>query len=243
MTDMRGKSLFSVLLLLNFVARTQEQTKAMADNGNYGPAYKRVKLVFKDDFSDGLKNWVPEIPSTTASSVTIESNKLVIDVDGGATVWFTRKLSGNIMITYNRKVVVDSGRNDRLSDLNQFWMATDPARKNLFTRTGIFSEYDSLLLYYVGFGGNSNTTTRFRKYTGNGQRVLYNDLADKAHLLEPNKEYAIKIIVYKGVSKFFVDDKVFFSFSDEHPITEGYFGFRTTQSRQEIDNFKVYQLK
>ena len=134
-------------------------------------------------------------------------------------------------------------RNDRLSDLNQFWMAIDPLKENLFTRSGVFSEYDSLLLYYVGFGGNSNTTTRFRKYTGNGERVLLNDLTDKEHLLKPNKEYLIKIVVYDGLSKFFVDDKEFFSFRDINPITEGYFGLRTTQSRQEIDDFKVYRLK
>src|SRR4030095_17066719 len=115
-----------------------------------------------------------------------------------------------IMITYSRKVIVDSGRNDRLSDFNQFWMANDPKNKNLFTRTGIFSEYDSLLLYYVGFGGNTNTTTRFRKYTGNGERHLYYDLTDKAHLLEPNKDYFIRITVYNGVTKFFVNNEEFF---------------------------------
>jgi len=206
-------------------------------------SYKKGKLLFKDDFNKGLKNWVIEMPPTSGSAVTMFGNKLLIDVDGGATIWLNRKLSGNIHITYKRKVVVGTGKNDRLSDLNQFWMANDPRNKNLFTRSGVFSAYDSLLLYYVGFGGNSNTTTRFRKYTGNGDRVLYNDLTDKDHLLEANKEYSIKIVINNGLSAFFVDDQLFFSFKDADPIPEGYFGFRTTESRQEISAFRVYRLK
>ena len=138
---------------------------------------------------------------------------------------------------------MNNGKNDRLSDLNQFWMASDPRNPDLFTRTGVFSQYDSLLLYYVGFGGNTNSTTRFRKYNGKGERVLYTDLTDKEHLLQPNKEYTITTIVYNRVTKFFVDGKEFFSFNDPEPLREGYFGFRTTESRHEIDDFKVYQLK
>jgi hypothetical protein len=45
------------------------------------------------------------------------------------------------------------------------------------------------------------------------------------------KEVTQTTVVYNGVTKFFVGGKEFF------------FGFRTTQSRQEIDDFKVYQLK
>jgi hypothetical protein len=205
--------------------------------------YKKGKLLFKDEFDSDLRNWVIETPASKNSKVTIKDQQLVMDVDGGATVWLNKKLSGNIMIEYNRKVIMDSGKNDRLSDLNQFWMANDPANRNLFTRTGVFKEYDSLLLYYVGFGGNTNKTTRFRKYTGNGDRVLYTDLSDKAHLLEPNKEYAIRITVYNGVTKFFVNDQEYFSFKDDHPLKEGYFAFRTTQSRQSVDSFRVYRLK
>lgn len=67
---------------------------------------------------------------------------------------------------------MNGGKNDRISDLNQFWMANDPNNYNLFTRNGVFEAYDSLQLYYVGMGGNSNTTTQLRKYRGNGQRVL-----------------------------------------------------------------------
>lgn len=205
--------------------------------------YKRGKLLYKDDFDPALKNWVSEFPATPHSSITANKGKLLIDVTGGATVWFAKKLSGNILIEYKRTVVMKGGRNDRLSDLNQFWMATDPANKNLFTRKGRFEEYDSLLLYYVGMGGNTNSTTRFRKYTGTGERILYGDSTDKAHLLHPNKEYMITTVVYNGFVQFFVDGQKVFSFRDPQPLQEGNFGFRTTQSRQEIRGFRVFRLE
>jgi hypothetical protein len=242
---MKTRVLLFVLLSMFFIVQGQEQLQLKKNNSkkNEVLSFKKGKLLYKDNFDGNLENWVPEIPKSPASVVVIKNKKLVIDVNGGATVWLNKKLSGNIMITYKRKVVMNNGRNDRLSDLNQFWMANDPKKGNLFTRTGEFSQYDSLLMYYVGFGGNSNTTTRFRKYNGNGERILYHDLTDSTHLLQPNRNYSIITIVYNGVIKFFVDGKEFFSFEDASPIKEGYFGFRTTQSRQEIDDLKIYALK
>jgi len=220
------------------------QFKTLAQSVNSSPdQYQKGNLIFKEDFDTDLKNWIAEFSTSPTSNITIKNGELVIDVQGGATVWLNKKLSGNLLIEYKRKVIIDNGRNDRLSDLNQFWMATDPKNKNLFTRTGVFAQYDSLLLYYVGFGGNTNSTTRFRKYNGKGERVLLTDLTDKPHLLEPNKEYSIKITVYNGLTKFFVDDVEYFSFQDKEPLREGYFGFRSTKSRQVIDDFRIYALK
>lgn len=226
------------LLLLCF-----PQVRVIAQQGKEEAGYKRGKLLYKDEFDAGLKNWVVEAPTSPASKVLVEDGKLVMDVDEGTTVWLDKELSGNLLIEFNRKVIIDGGKNDRLSDLNQFWMASDPRSSDLFTRSGVFSQYDSLLLYYVGMGGNYNSTTRFRKYTGDGERVLYGEFTDKEHLLEPNKEYQIKIVMYNGLTKFFVDGEEYFSYEDPDPLTEGYFGFRTVKSRQEVDDFKVYRLK
>ena len=136
-----------------------------------------------------------------------------------------------------------NGKNDRLSDLNQFWMASDPRNNNLFTRNGIFEAYDSLKLYYVGMGGNTNSTTRFRKYEGDGNRTLLGEHTDAPHLLAANKEYFIQITIINGETRFFVDGQEYFHFKDPNPLTEGYFGFRTVQSRQLIDDFKIYAIK
>ncbi|MGA3287012.1 MAG: DUF6250 domain-containing protein [Bacteroidota bacterium] len=205
--------------------------------------YQKGELLYQDNFDQGIKNWVVETPDSPFSKVATENGKLIIDVDQGATVWFNKKLSGNILIEYHRKVIMNNGHNDRLSDLNQFWMATDPRQGNLFTRNGTFLEYDSLRLYYAGIGGNSNTTTRFRKYRGNGERNLLTDLQDEQHLLQPNKTYLIQLVVHNGTTKVFVDGEQYFSFTDAEPLTEGYFGFRIVESHQEMDDFKVYRLK
>ena len=227
-----------------FVIEIQITTHAhsAADTGSI-KQYEKEKLLYQDDFDNGIINWVVETPGSPYSKVETKNRKLIIDVDHGATVWFKKKLSGNILIEYHRKVIVNKGRNDRLSDLNQFWMATDPRRENVFTRSGNFPEYNSLRLYYAGIGGNTNSTTRFRKYQGDGERTLLFDLQDKQHLLQPNKNYSIQIVVYKGTTKVFVDGEQYFSYTDNEPMTEGYFGFRTVKSHQEIDDFKVYRLK
>ena len=122
-------------------------------------------------------------------------------------------------------------------------MAADPRHDSVFTRSGTFSEYDSLRLYYAGIGGNSNSTTRFRKYQGDGERTLLFDLQDEHHLLQPNKTYLIQLVVYNGTTKVFVDGEQYFSFTDDEPLSEGYFGFRTVKSHQEMDDFKVYRLE
>lgn len=174
-----------------------------------------------------------------AAKVFSKNKKLTIDSPYGVTVWFKKQLDGNIIIEYDWKVIVDGGKNDRLSDLNQFWMATDPQNKNLFTRKGKFADYDSLSLYYVGMGGNKNTTTRFRKYNGKGERKLLQEYTDEAHLLKANHNYHITICIKDGVTNFSVDGKEYFSFTDENPLNKGFFGFRTTHTRHEISNFRV----
>lgn len=205
--------------------------------------YIKDQLLYEDNFDNDMKNWVVETPKSFYSKVGIKNGKLLIDVNQGATIWFKKKLYGNYLISFHRKVIVNNGHNDRLSDVNQFWMATDPRRENIFTRSGKFSEYDSLKLYYAGIGGNSNSTTRFRKYQGNGERTLLFDFQNKEYLLQSNKNYLIQIVVYNGTTKVFVDGKQYFTFKDDQPLKEGYFGFRTVQSRQEIDDFKVFKLK
>ncbi|WP_221391455.1 DUF6250 domain-containing protein [Dyadobacter sp. NIV53] len=202
------------------------------------------KLIFSENFTGNMdkKRWIAEIEPVEKSVVYKLDGKLIMDTAGGVTVWFNQKLEGNIRIEYDWKVVVDSGRNDRLSDLNQFWMASDPRNENLFTRSGKFETYDSLTLYYVGFGGNSNTTTRFRKYHGNGLKPLLQEYLDSAHLLKSNYLYHISIKIINGKTTFSVDGKIVFDWSDSNPLTSGYFGFRSTGARHAIDNFRVYQL-
>src|SRR6185369_14477040 len=118
---------------------------------------KKGKLIDSDTFENpDSSRWVIEMDPQSNSSVQVKSGKLVLDTKGGVTVWRKLPLTGNILVEYDRRVIMEAGINDRLSDLNQFWMAEDPFNKNLFTRKGVLESYDSLRLYYVGMGGNSN---------------------------------------------------------------------------------------
>jgi hypothetical protein len=202
-----------------------------------------TKVVYEDNFMAERKLWIAEFEKPSTSSMKIGQGKLEVIATAGVTLWYKYKLQGNIMITYKATVVDAGGKNDRVSDLNTFWMATNPASENIFNQNGKFSSYDSLHLYYAGFGGHDNETTRFRKYAGNEGKNILKEYTDKGHLLVGNQKYAIKIIVNKGLVQYFVNDNLFWEYNDTTPYKEGYFGFRTTISHQIYEDFKVYQLK
>ncbi len=200
------------------------------------------ELFFADDFEKQDSNWVAECEQPATSSVSVKNGRLDINTSAGATVWCTQKLSGSIKITYDAIVTDDGGANDRVSDLNMFWMAADPKNDNLFTRSGKFTAYDDLNLYYAGIGGHDNTTTRFRKYQSTGEKPVLKEYIDKEHLLKGNTLYKAAIIVQDGRTRCYLNDVLYFDYTDAQPYTEGYFGFRTTTSHQLMDNFKIYRL-
>jgi hypothetical protein len=202
---------------------------------------RRGALLAEDDFSGPLKGWVAEYARKPGNTVETRDGRLLMDVDSGATVWLDKPLPANVLISFTRRVVVEGGKNDRLSDVNQFWAARDPANPHLFTRSGKLEDYDNLDLYYAGVGGNTNTTTRLRRY-GNGQRVLVAEANDAAYLLQPNRDYAVDIAVYGGCTRLLVDGKEVFAYRDPQPLAGGYFGLRTTWSRQTVDNLKIHEL-
>lgn len=167
----------------------------------------------------------------------------------GLTLWRKEKMSGNVTIEYDACVVVE-GEGDRLSDLNCFWMASDPKHPdNLWKRekwrNGIFLNCYSLQLYYMGYGGNHNSTTRFRRYDGNEAAIsdakvrpaILKEYTDAEHLLKANHWYHIKITNENNRVSYFIDGKRLVDYRDAEPLKEGWFGFRTTLSRTRIANF------
>ncbi|HEY3836989.1 MAG TPA: DUF6250 domain-containing protein, partial [Bryobacteraceae bacterium] len=158
------------------------------------------------------------------------------------------ELSGPISIQYQARMIQAGGPHDRVSDLNCFWMATDSRSPDEFFathRTGKFSDYDQLRTYYVGQGGNSNSTTRFRRYIGKQDlRPLLpaHDLRDPQYLLQPNVWQTIQLVADGPRIQYRRDGKLLFDFHDPDPYTHGYFGFRTTQSHLEIRHFRVDRL-
>lgn len=168
----------------------------------------------------------------------------------GLTLWRKEKMNGRVTIEYDACVVVEK-EGDRLSDLNCFWMASDPTcPDNIWKRekwrNGIFLNCYSLQLYYMGYGGNYNSTTRFRRYDGNEAGItdpkvrpaIWKEYTDADHLLKANHWYHIKITNEDNRISYYIDGKQLVDFRDAEPLTEGWFGFRTTLSRTRITNFR-----
>lgn len=207
----------------------------------------KAELIHSDDFTDGIGNWrVEQMPD---GEVYHQDGKLEVNDAGGCTVWFREKLQGPLMIEYDAYVIKAGGEYDRASDLNCFWMAIDSQNpNNLFAnssfRSGRFPNYDSLSLYYVGMGGHYNTKTRFRRYTGNGEKPLLpeHDLSDSVYLIKPNTVKKIRLVAFDNVIQYYRNDSLIYDYRDPKPYTQGHFGLRTVHNHMTLDNFKVYRL-
>jgi rhamnogalacturonan endolyase len=203
-------------------------------------------LIGSDDFEHGLDQWY--IEAEKPATVTAHNGVLDIDAPAGVTLWWKQKLRGPVAIEYRATAVQAGGANDRVSDLNCFWMATDPLHaENIFAepRHGGFREYDAMRAYYVGLGGNNNTTTRFRRYIGKtGDRPLLpeNDLAGSVNLLTPNRELAIHLIAEGNTIAYERDGARLFTYQDEQPYREGWFALRTTHSHLRIRELRIHAL-
>ncbi len=181
-----------------------------------------------------------------AARVEFTSDSIDIDTARGLTLWYGRRLAAPVRITFDATAVSAGGPNDQVSDLNAFWMATDPAAIDRSVlarpRDGRFEAYDMLTTYYVGIGGNRNTTTRMRRYTGRaGDRPLLpeHDRADPPALLQPNRWTRIALIADGNRIAVERDGRSLFTMTDPYPYRSGWFAIRTTQSHLRIRRLKI----
>lgn len=205
------------------------------------------ELMFEEDFNDNMENWT--IEQMKGGKAGIIDGKLEINDASGCTIWYNKKLSGPIMIEYDAYIIKNGGTNDRVSDMNCFWMAKDMGNpedifENSAKRGGKFSNYDGLRLYYMGVGGHDNSKTRFRRYVGNGERPLLpeHDYTNPDFLLTANQPYQIRIIAFKNHIQYYRNGVLMVNLYDDKPYISGYFGFRTVNNHMTLDNFKVYKL-
>lgn len=210
------------------------------------PACTAAKPLFRDTFTHGTGDYVIEMEKR--GSVTATRGVLDINTEGGCTVWLKKELTGPVEITYTVTPIKAAGTWDRVSDVNCFWMATDPRSPDDFFaahRTGKFSDYDELKTYYVGQGGNTNTSTRFRRYIG--QRDIrpllpQNDLHSPDVLLQPNLPLHLRLVADGTHIEYWCNGRRLFTLDDPAPYTRGYFGFRTTWSHLQIKNLRIVSL-
>lgn len=199
-----------------------------------------------------LDNWVIEDASGNAI-ITVNKNEFDIIAPDGLTLWYDKKLTGSYKVSYDAMMPMNGSHYERLSDLNCFWGAKDPLYPDDFYersewRNGIFKNYNSLNLFYVGYGGNHNSTTRFRQYHGKYfeqddakvKPILF-EYIDGDELLKPDKWYHIDIIVTTTTTRFMMNGELLFA----HQITtgegDGYFGLRLFNNHTIFTNFTVEQ--
>ncbi|MFC8517341.1 DUF6250 domain-containing protein [Streptomyces sp. NPDC057257] len=206
-------------------------------------AAPRRRLLAHDDFRHGLDKWAVELEQ--GGTVTASRGTLEVDVPAGATVWFRQRLDGPYAIEYTATAVSEGGVDDRVSDLNNFWNATDVrSPDDIFAtrRGGALAEYDYLRTYYVGYGANTNTTTRLRRYVGQaGVRPLVYDYTEP--LLVANEPNRVRIVSDGPTVRWWNNGRLVFDYEDQEPYTSGHFAFRTTWSHFRISDFKVWRLR
>jgi hypothetical protein len=226
------------------IARPGLSQSVHSDHG-----FRAGKLLYVDHFEHGMGAWRVEMEKPGA--VTAKHGVLDIDVPAGVTVWFRQELEGPVMIEYRATVLKAGGPNDRVSDLNSFWMATDPKSPgDIFAnlRTGKFAEYNALKMYYVGLGGNGNTTTRFRRYIGDEvERPLLpeNDLSVAQHPekgIGANQTQTVTLIANGSLVQYWRDGEKIFEMVDAQPYTRGWFAIRTTQNHMQVRNLRIVRL-
>jgi|GEM_PF-1512116 Domain of Unknown Function (DUF1080). len=216
---------------------------------------ERQNLLYSDSFVSVYQNWVPEAEGAYSLQYLQADSSLDIKTSRGLTLWYRQPLEGDYRIFYEAFVVDKGDSLDRVSDLDCFWMASDPrSPDSLFNRMefrkGAVGRNYSLQLYNMSVGGNSNTLTRFRRFNGNyddfHQEMKRPDVLceyrDKAHLISPNHWYTIEIRMKQGRIQYLLDGETLVDFVDSAPLLKGWFGVRSSENHLRIRNFKVYKL-
>jgi Domain of unknown function (DUF6250) len=200
------------------------------------------KTLFADDFRN-LDHW--HIEAEKPGRISAANGVLDIDVPAGVTLWFKHYLEGPLTIEFEATAVAKGGPNDQVSDLNVFWMANNvDGRQPVFAhaRSGAFADYNNLKTYYVGLGGNRNTTTRFRRYIGDPVlRPLLpeHDSSDKAAMLVPNRKQTITLIAHGSHIEYRRDGEPLFQLEDAAAYQNGWFALRTTYSHLRIERLRI----
>ena len=202
--------------------------------------------LYQDDFRNGLGLW--HIEAEKPARVSAAEGVLDIDAPAGVTLWFTPRLEGPITIEFEATAVAEGGPNDQVSDLNVFWMANNVGGEQpVFARkrSGAFAEYNDLLTYYVGLGGNRNSTSRFRRYIGdpvNRPLLPEHDLSGAPNLLVPNRPQTITLVANGRTIEYRRNGTTLFRLDDPIPYVNGWFAIRTTFSHLRIRKLRIYRV-
>lgn len=172
--------------------------------------------------------------------ITHVKGRIEIDTAKGLTLWYRRRLTGPVRISFDAMPIAHGGPNDTVSDLNAFWMAREADGADPAPRSGRFEDYDTLQTYYVGIGGNRNTTTRLRRYiaTPGGRPLLPEHDRGDAPLI-PNQWTHVTLIADGSTIAVDRDGARLFTLFDPAPYTSGWFGLRSTWSHWAFRRIRI----
>lgn len=196
--------------------------------------FKVGKVMVEDDF-ENLKNWEVQIQERSGfqpARVEAKGKSLDCFVPGrGCTVWFKKKLSTRIAITYDVicPTYEPAIKGIQPRDVNNFWMARDPVDpdQGLFDAkryTGEFKSYDKMHAYYASTGGRKNQTTRMRRYPRvvGGHPIEHIALNNKdgrlGYLINPGQVMRVQLVAYDDVVQYIVDGKLVYQMGREDMI-------------------------
>lgn len=91
-----------------------------------------------------LKHWTVEDHSAKMR-IEVAGDTLDITAPKGFTMWYNHRLTGDYEISYRVKMLMQGGKNDRLSDLNCFWGANDPEHPGNYMHARMAKRYFSEL--------------------------------------------------------------------------------------------------
>ncbi|MDP6113169.1 MAG: DUF1961 family protein [Planctomycetota bacterium] len=239
--------IFSVLVFIGANGGRAEKGTAMKDKDLKASPY------FKDDFSDGLKNWaVEEWETENEVQVGIRDVKLHVKTVSrvhGVMVWCKRKLPENFVVEYEVTPLSASGF------FLIFFCYKGQDGKSILDETHfkdrdhptLFKKYTKGRLdgYHISYRRNDAANCNFRK--NSGQVLMKQHAIDK--ILPANR--AVHVSLSKNGGRFIlkVDGTVFMDFTDDRTrdgkIREGgHIGLRQVYESEGVyDNFRISELK
>ena len=215
-------SLFGLVLSLSMNVVARELSPQVLGKGK--GLFRIGERIVQDDF-ENLDSWVVQLQEREGKA-WVKAQDKVLDCfvpDRGCTVWFKEKLKTRVTITYDVLCPIskDGGKGLQPSDLNHFWMASDPEAK-LFDSarfSGKFGDYDVMHGYYASSGGGRNTTTRMRRYPREvkGEPVEHLALTERDgqadFLITPEKLMTVQLVAYDDVIQYIVDGRLVYETS------------------------------
>ena len=211
-------------------------------------------VVFSDDFSKGIDNWVIERWSEQEAQYKWDKEKKGLHVTtrkgtNGVMVWCKKELPENFKFEYDVTPLSPSGffliffcaKGINGEDiLSEKLIKTRPPGKTLFKK---YTKWN-INCYHISYRRNRIADCNFRK--NSGQKLLKKHRLDK--ILDKDKTVHVELYKKGGHMKLTVDGMVFMDYTDKgkgQPIWKGgRIGFRQVYESDGLyDNVKITEIK